>query len=186
MESIRIRPGEPGRLIVLFPYSPERVEKIKTVAGRRWHNDEKHWSVPRYDKAVEKLRQLFAGEEVIVAPGIGPSPAAAAPKRPDLSLAEAQEIHDLLQVLRAAVRAKHFSPSTEAIYASWAERFLRGHAGVHLEALGEAEVSGFLSGLATQSHVSASTQNQALNALIFFYKLCSAEHNLNYVAVALM
>ncbi|OGS49107.1 MAG: integrase, partial [Elusimicrobia bacterium RIFOXYB2_FULL_62_6] len=75
-----------------------------------------------------------------------------------------------VKVLRAAVRSRHFSLSTETIYASWAERFLRRNADTPLEKLGEAEVSRFLSSLATESHVSASTQNQALNALIFFYK----------------
>ena len=34
---VEVGPGEAGRLIVRFPYSPERVAKIKTVAGRRWH-----------------------------------------------------------------------------------------------------------------------------------------------------
>jgi len=38
---IRIRPGESGRLIVVLPYAPERVEKIKTIPGRRWHSEEK-------------------------------------------------------------------------------------------------------------------------------------------------
>ncbi|MCX5795006.1 MAG: integron integrase [Elusimicrobia bacterium] len=181
MEPIRIRLGEPGRLIVLFPYSPERVEKIKTVPGKIWHKEQRYWSVPRYDKAVERLLQVFAGEQVLLGPGLGPSPAPAVsevpqvpagriPVRPELSLAAAQDIHALVKVLRAAVRSRHYSPSTEAIYSSWAERFLRRNAGKPLEALGEASVGRFLSDLATESHVSASTQNQALNALIFFFK----------------
>ncbi|MBI5241015.1 MAG: phage integrase N-terminal SAM-like domain-containing protein [Elusimicrobia bacterium] len=169
MEPIRIRPGEPGRLKILLPYSPERVEKIKTVPGRRWHREEKYWSVPHFDQAVERLQQLFAGETLLVAPGLAPA-APAPPRKPELSLAAAQEIHDLLKDLRSAIRAKHFSPSTETTYASWAERFLRRNAGTPLEKLDEAGVSRFLSSLATESRVSASTQNQALNALIFFYK----------------
>ena len=44
---IRVEPGEAGRLIVRLPYTPERVAKIKTVDGRRWHGPEKYWSVPR-------------------------------------------------------------------------------------------------------------------------------------------
>jgi hypothetical protein len=39
--SIQIKPGEAGRLIVLLPYTPERVAKIKTVAGRRWDSKER-------------------------------------------------------------------------------------------------------------------------------------------------
>ncbi len=63
-EPIQIKPGEAGRLIVLLPYTPERVAKIKTVAGRRWHQQEKHWTVPRTDEALARLRALFAGEPV--------------------------------------------------------------------------------------------------------------------------
>ena len=43
---IRIRLGVEGRLIVQLPYSPDHVAKIKTVAGRRWHAKERHWTVP--------------------------------------------------------------------------------------------------------------------------------------------
>lgn len=48
-DPIRIRLGEAGRLIVQFPYSPDYVAKIKTVAGRRWHAKERHWTVPPGD-----------------------------------------------------------------------------------------------------------------------------------------
>jgi hypothetical protein len=49
---IRIEPGEAGRLVVRFPYSPECVAKIKTVAGRRWHPEGKYWTVPTTDGAL--------------------------------------------------------------------------------------------------------------------------------------
>ena len=62
MDPIIVRPGEPGRLSILLPYSPERVAKIKTVPGRAWHAPEKLWSVP--ESASEQLRTL---------PGIGPA-----------------------------------------------------------------------------------------------------------------
>ena len=166
MGPIQIRPGEPGRLVVLLPYSPERVAKIKTVAGRRWHPEEKHWTVPHYDKAVERLLQLFAGEQVLVVPGLGPGPAAS-----EAPPAQAgPEALRLLERLRAAVRARHYSPSTEQTYASWAERFLRRNPGTPPEKLGEAEIAAFLSRLAQDLNVAASTQNQALSALLFFFK----------------
>ncbi|MBI5241112.1 MAG: integron integrase [Elusimicrobia bacterium] len=76
----------------------------------------------------------------------------------------------MLKVLRSKIRSRHFSPSTESTYAAWAERFLRQNAGTPLEKLGQTEAAAFLSFLATHWHVAASTQNQALNALIFFFK----------------
>lgn len=48
-DPIRIKPGEAGTLIVQLPYFPDHVAKIKSVAGRRWHAKEQHWTVPHDD-----------------------------------------------------------------------------------------------------------------------------------------
>ncbi|OGS39423.1 MAG: integrase [Elusimicrobia bacterium RIFOXYD12_FULL_66_9] len=70
--------------------------------------------------------------------------------------------------LREAVRTRHLSPRTADAYAGWAARYLR-ELGKPAEEAGEAEIGRYLSGLATAGHVSASTQNQALNAILFLY-----------------
>jgi len=70
MVTVHIRPGEPGRLIVQFPYSPERVAKIKSVPGRWWHLGEKYRTVSHSEGMVERLLALFAGEEVEVDPAL--------------------------------------------------------------------------------------------------------------------
>lgn len=54
--SVRIRHREAGRLIVLFPYSRDRVEKIRMVAGHRWHHKEKYWTVLCTDGSVSGFR----------------------------------------------------------------------------------------------------------------------------------
>lgn len=54
-----VRRGETGRLVVLLPYSPERLAKIKTVPGRRWHGPEKYWSVPNENGMPARLLALF-------------------------------------------------------------------------------------------------------------------------------
>ena len=72
-DPIQIRPGEMGRLIVLLPYSPDRVAKLKTVTGRRWHPREKHWTVPHIDGTIDHLLALVAGEPVMVGPSLRPA-----------------------------------------------------------------------------------------------------------------
>ena len=67
---IRIKPGEPGRLVVRMPYTAERVEKIKTLRGRRWRPDLKCWTVPDREDMIPALLALFAGEQVEVAPAL--------------------------------------------------------------------------------------------------------------------
>src|SRR2546422_680241 len=65
----------------------------------------------------------------------------------------------LLGRLRAAVRARHYSPRTEESYVGWVKRFVVFHGRRHPDQLGEAEVRAFLEHLAERVRVSASTQN---------------------------
>ena len=76
----------------------------------------------------------------------------------------------LLGRLRAAIRARHYSPRTEESYVGWARRFVVFHGRRHPATLGEPEVQSFLTHLAEHDRVSASTQNQALAALLFLYE----------------
>jgi integron integrase len=65
---------------------------------------------------------------------------------------------------------KHYSYRTEKSYVSWARRFIYFHDKKHPKTMGSCEVGSFWSHLAETEHVSASTQNQAFNALVFLYK----------------
>src|SRR3989475_2550911 len=76
----------------------------------------------------------------------------------------------LLGRLRAAVRARHYSPRTEQAYVAWVRRYIAFHGRRHPAALGAAEVQAFLTHLAERGRVSASTQNQAAAALLFLYE----------------
>jgi integron integrase len=76
----------------------------------------------------------------------------------------------LLDQVHQAIRARHYSPKTEESYVHWIKRFIFFHNKRHPAEMGEKEIGQFLSGLATDRHVSASTQNQALNAILFLYR----------------
>jgi integron integrase len=67
-------------------------------------------------------------------------------------------------------RVRHYSPRTEACYLHWVRQFILFHGKRHPRELGAPEVEQFLTHLAVQGRVSASTQNQALNALVFLYQ----------------
>jgi integron integrase len=77
----------------------------------------------------------------------------------------------LLDRVRATLRARHYSPATEKSYVTWTRRFLAFHRFRHPRDMGTAEISAFLSYLATEREVGASTQNQALAALLFLYRV---------------
>ncbi len=77
----------------------------------------------------------------------------------------------LLDPLRDAIRLKHYSYRTEETYLYWNRRFILFHNKRHPKEMGTAEVTQFLTHLATHAQVAASTQNQALNAIIFLYRV---------------
>lgn len=76
----------------------------------------------------------------------------------------------LLDEVRDRIRAKHYSYLTEKAYLHWIRRFIRFHDRRHPRELGKSDIESFLTSLATEARVSASTQNQALAALLFLYR----------------
>jgi hypothetical protein len=73
--------------------------------------------------------------------------------------------------VRLVIRTRHLSRRTEEAYPGWIRRFILFFGKRHPDQMGESEVTEFLSMLATKARVSASTQNQALAALLFLYRV---------------
>ena len=76
----------------------------------------------------------------------------------------------LLDRVRQAIRARHYSRRTEEAYVHWIRRFIVFHGKRHPIEMGAPEVTAFLTWLAVEQRVSASTQNQALSAVLFLYR----------------
>jgi len=76
----------------------------------------------------------------------------------------------LLDQVRDALRLKHYSIRTENSYVDWIRRYILFHHKRHPAEMGAAEIEAFLTHLAVEEHVAASTQNQALSALLFLYR----------------
>ncbi len=76
----------------------------------------------------------------------------------------------LIDVVSETFRVEHYAYRTEETYLHWIKRFISFHGNKHPKELGAGEIQQFLSNLATKQHVSASTQNQALSAILFLYK----------------
>ncbi len=76
----------------------------------------------------------------------------------------------LLDRVREIIRIKHYSIRTEQAYLQWIRRYIRFHGKRHPRELGADALTAFLSDLAIRGQVSATTQNQALNAILFMYR----------------
>ena len=82
----------------------------------------------------------------------------------------AQTQPKLMDRLRLALRSRHYSRRTEQSYCHWVKRYIYFHNVRHPDEMGEPEINAFLTDLAVTKKVSASTQNQALSALLFLYR----------------
>jgi len=76
----------------------------------------------------------------------------------------------LLDQVRDRIRVKHYSIRTETQYVQWSKRYILFHGKRHPRDMGQREIEAFLTHLAVEGSVSASTQNQALSALLFLYR----------------
>jgi integron integrase len=150
-QTIVILRGEPGRIHLRIPYSAERLTAIKAFPDRRWLPAQKVWSLPDAPDTLTRLRAAFPGDQ------FDPPP-------PQSTVALSA---DALQRTQEVMRARHMSPRTEDAYLGWIRRFrIRFPA----DAASEADISRFLTELVIEAKVSASTQNQAFNALLFYFK----------------
>src|SRR4029450_1617092 len=88
----------------------------------------------------------------------------------DSSMPQEPHPKKLLDQMRDVLRTRHYAIRTENAYVDWTKRFILFHQKRHPTAMGRVEIEAFLTHLAVERHVAASTQNQALSALLFLYK----------------
>jgi len=79
-------------------------------------------------------------------------------------------VSDLIDQMQRALRARHYSRRTEQAYCRWARRYIRFHGLRHPGEMAEPEINAFVTHLAVREQVSASTQSQALSAILFLYR----------------
>lgn len=84
--------------------------------------------------------------------------------------AEPERRFRLMERLRHRLRTRHYSSRTEKAYCHWVRRFVLFHDRRHPDTMGDAEIAAFLTHLANVGKVSASTQNQAMHAILFLFR----------------
>ncbi len=184
---VSIRGDQSGFLVIRFPFDPALVAIMKKIPASRWNPDTRSWHVPDFRaNGAFLLQQLFStrlfsdcaidssfkvGAETLFvdsseAPGpVKPPPGVTLPSRPG-----AARHADAIRRYLDALSARHYSGRTKEAYEKWLRRFLERYPSRKPETLCESEVNAFLSSLAVKENVSASTQNQALAALLFFFR----------------
>ena len=168
--NIHIKPHNENYFSVQFPcgFNQAILDSVRKVPQRKWLNEEKLWLIPDNQQAVEVLLQnlyetgLFNVEEEIVQSVISE-------KSPQTELtAGIVKMKDLL-------KARHYSQRTIECYERWVKDFLNTYSD-YKDEIGQKEINAFLTRLAVKAKVSASTQNQALAALLFYFRFVKCDN----------
>ena len=163
--NIRLEPTAQGRLLVYFPYHPENVRRIKTISGRRWHGEEKCWSVPFNRHSVTQLVQLF---------GKMPPAAFAQPERRPNAVTKrrwdtlSDDEQAFITRVEDEMKLRAYSPKTRKSYRNHILRFVQHFIGVKLPNINEEEIRTYLLSL-IEKEASHSQLNQAISAIKFLY-----------------
>jgi len=138
-------------LKVIIPYNPEFVVKIKTISGRKWHPDEKYWSVPNNSETVNKIFKLFENENLEI--------------DPDLKLTQIN--YDFSDLKKELVSRKYSSKTLKSYV--YYNRELIDFAGKSPSEITNEDIKNFLVYLTETKNAATATINQAINALKFYY-----------------
>ncbi len=152
---VQISPLSPERIKVTFSYDPEIVARIKNIKERKWHAGERFWSFPSSKPVIDEVISALSGEDIKIDPSLG------------ITFPDNKQV---LDKVRKLIRMKHYSIRTEGSYLYWIGRYLVFHGNRDARTMAAPEVESFLSYLALNLKVSASTQNVAFNALLFLYR----------------
>lgn len=161
-----------GLLRISAPFSQKLINAMGNLPDRRWDKIKKVWHLPDTRSNVIGLLRalydtgLFSDIEIDHKAKLGPD---------DLFIESYREAAPecqsaFIKRYRMALAARHYSDRTKESYEKWLRRFLELNRAQSPEKLTGAEINSFLSRLAVDDNVSASTQNQALAALLFFYR----------------
>ena len=197
---VSIKRSRDGRLAIGIPFDPALIAILKKIPGHRWEADTREWNIPNTRAIGSFFLQalhstgLFSDREIDTDFRVGaetlfkdsgeapskssPTAAIKSPVAPVVAPAINQTIapksrkmpEESIRRYLDTLSARHYSGRTKEAYEKWLRRFLERYPNRSPETLSESEVNAFLSNLAVRENVSASTQNQALAALLFFFR----------------
>ena len=162
--NIYIKPHNEDYFSVQFinGYNQQLLDCVRSLPQRKWNNEEKLWLIPDNQQAMDQLLQNIFDIGLFNMP------------QNDLDIIPTSENHDSsitceIKKLNEALTVRHYSDHTKQCYRKWVKEFLQIHKD-NISTIGEVQINEFLKDLALKKHVSASTQNQALAALLFYFR----------------
>ncbi len=171
---IEIKPYNDSFIAVSFPegFNTGLLNSVRTIPKRIWNNDEKLWLVPNTQDSINQLKMNVYNTGLFNV------------DNENRILDKEQSpllIKDSIKRMQEILKAKNYSEKTCEAYKKWVEAFLSRYSQRHN--LGQFEINEFLTELAVKNHVSPSTQNQALAALLFYFRFVMNENPVELASV---
>lgn len=181
---VKITGTDSGRISISFPYTPRIVAAVRSIPGRQWDAEEKRWLIPDTQSHVNLLLEALhaipsfrstaetgesGGKQDADTEHQSHSPCQNIPVHPS-QIEDGTTRRQLRHEYEERLAARHYSTSTVRSYTVWLDRFLEFTKTIRHKDLGVREINEFVTSLSVDSQVSASTQNQALAAILFYYR----------------
>ena len=162
--NIYIKPHNEDYFSVQFinGYNQQLLDCVRKLPNRKWNNEEKLWFIPNNQQAADQLLQNIFDTGLFNIPQIDLEKSLTLIKNDSVINYEIRKLSEALTV-------RHYSDHTKQCYRKWVKEFLQIHKD-NISTIGEVQINEFLKDLALKKHVSASTQNQALAALLFYFR----------------
>jgi len=171
--TMTIRGTRNGRLWLDFLHNPELTEAVRTVRDSKFDVCLYRWTIPDTKASLATLLEslyktglfnAYASNTKVHEP-VEPSGSSRI-----AAVASSRSTAELLNAFRERIQAAHYSPMTEKVYSYWVEQYCKAMQKEGLEETPERRINNFLTHLAVEGRISASSQNQALAAILFFHK----------------
>ncbi len=163
--NLEIRLLGSDRLLIIFPYHPDHIKRIRAIPGRYWHGEEKAWSIPYTEQTLVLLDRLFNQKPVQFFPKPEKRPGAVPKKRWEPMTGEEQAF---IARVEEEMKLRAYSPKTRKTYRNHLLRFSRHFADRSPLEIGEEEIRAYLLSL-IEREVSHSHLNQAISAIKLLY-----------------
>lgn len=153
-----------NQLRVTFPYSPELVEKIKTIPGHYWHSKEKYWTIFDTEEAIHQFFIIFSREKINFESSLLPI------ARLYLPYLSAPGEEELLTRVSEEIKLRGYSPKTNKAYLCHIKRFVRHFRQKEISDISSREIKEYLLNLIDGTQCSEAYFDQVISAIKFLYK----------------
>ena len=182
---LNVKSYDDKNLSISFDYSKPVLQVMRNLPSRQWLQNKKIWIIPNTQAAIDNLLlKLYNTNLFTYEPKISGFENADTTKNFDKKT-ELSKIENRINIKKyeELLIAKHYSKQTIKNYTMWLKTFDKRFSTIPVHELSQKEINLFLTELATKRNVSPSTQNQALAALLFYFRFLKGEEATNLDSV---